>query len=356
MSQLVFKRGFFAGISVAALLILSVSVDSGGFGMTGLAHGGGGGCGGTPSEAPAICSTDENCSEGYFCSNNQCLEYSYTNTCLDLGWGDIEYSLADDYDIGLSVFWEDDGYVLSSEKRQTMQSLLSDIYLFFRSEFSFPMISEPVQIRVFSNAESYATCMNYLGKKPNQGPFYSNQLDRIFFLYESDTDWPLTLRILLHEGSHFIFKHDNGGDGIHFNEGLAVFFSTITQGTIDGRNAIQISPHDAKYEPLLDNLVAEDKLFTLDEFLKFSNAEWQKNNNIAYAQSYSLVYFLMERHPHIAEAIMENLKRPAYSRPSYREVIEANYHTRDPDRFAGFESDWVDWLSEKHEPLIYYMP
>ena len=157
-------------------------------------------------------------------------------------------------------------------------------------------------------------------------------MQRTLFLYEPDTVWSLILRVLLHEGIHFIVKRDNGGD------------------------AIQISPHDAKYEPLLDNLVAEGKLFDLDVFLNFSNAEWQQNSNIAYAQSYSLVYFLMEHHPHIAEALMENLKRPAYSRPSYREVIEANYHTRDPDRFVGFESAWVDWLSEKHEPLIYYMP
>ena len=104
---------------------------------------------------------------------------------------------------------------------------------------------------------------------------------------------------------------------------------------------------------MLDTLSAQDKLFGLDEFLNFSNAQWQQNGNIAYAQSYSLVYFLLERHPHIAQAIMENLKSPAYSRSSYREVIEANYNTRDADRFAAFEADWLDWLSEEHETLVY---
>ena len=267
--------------------------------------------------------------------------------------GDTEYYLAEDYETGLSFFWEDDGQVLSFQKRETTEILLSEIYKLFRSEFSFPMIGDPIRMRVFSTEASYATCMEFLGMKSDQGPFYSPQLDRIFFLYKSDQDWPLTLRILLHEGSHFIFKQDNRGNAIHFNEGLAVVMSTVKQSLIVGRKAIEIPPHNAKYEPMLDNLIAEDKLFDLEEFLSFSNDEWQQNGSIAYAQSYSLVYFLMDRHPHIAQAIMENLKRPASSRPSYREVIEANYPTRAADRFAEFESDWQDWLSEEHRSLVF---
>ena len=354
------KHQFLGGVIIAVLVVVGLMFDSVGTDLSGRAsgHRASSGCGGgSVGNTPAICRVDDECGEGEACVENACREEteveepSYEKDCLPGQEARVVSNPASDSGAELSYRWEEDEGTMTSGERETTENLLNGVYGIFQSEFNYEVIEEPLTFRVFSDPMRWARCMEALDKPAGAGPFFTRKRDRVFFL-RTDEAWDFTLRILIHEGTHFIFSREIFSGGIHFNEGAAVFASTI-EASSDDEGAYTVSPHNARYERLLTTMREEGSLMGLGEFLSLSHQEWQESNPLGYTQSYSLVFFLMENDRPLARTMMENLKRAPRVRQTHREVIEANYAPGTAEPFVQFEEDWNTWLEEEHRSLTF---
>jgi len=354
------KHNFLGGVIIAALVVVSIMFDSVGTDVSGRAAGNNGssGCGGgSVGNVPTVCDVDEDCEAGFICVENDCREETevpvspYKEHCL---LQESEAALvhpADDTETGLRYRWEEAEGAMTAEERETTETLLNGVYQLFRSQYNYEVVEGPLSFRVFSDPGRWAQCMEVFDKAEDAGPFFASRRNRVFFL-RTDEAWDLTLRILIHQGAHFIFKSEISSGGVHFNEGAAVFMSTI-EASLEEDGVFTVSPHDARYEGLLTKMREEERLMGLDAFLSLTHQEWKATNSLGYTQSYSLVYFLMENDRPLARALMENLKIAPALRQTHREVIEEHYAPGTADPFAQFEEDWNTWLQEVHRWLTF---
>ena len=97
-----------------------------------------------------------------------------------------------------------------------------------------------------------------------------------------------------------------------------------------------------------------DELYGLEDFFNLTNSQWQGDPQVTYAQSYALIYFLMQEHWILMTMMMENLKTPLPQRTTYYDLIQDNYVAGHSDSFEVFEEDWRTWLQQTRENQIYY--
>ena len=348
------RRTYIGSVGLAFLLGLSLGLDVPDATLTGAASGGRGGCGGEGGEThPGLCVADSDCMAPEFCQNDACVEPTLSNSCFRAT--DFEETAHSSENPGrsLSYLWSEAKGALTLDERSEAEELLNSIYLLFVEEFGFPVISAPVRFRVFSDSDTYNRCMLVMDRPEGGSPAYSRSHDTIFFL-KSSQSWELTLRILLHEGVHFIFRHAGVRPGSTvFNEGTAVFMSTISKEQRGGQEVLVISPHQARYEPMLVGLREHNRLLNMETLLGFSNAEWQQNSGVAYAQSYSIIYFLMELHRSDMRDIFSGLLSGGPPAVGNKELIEEAYGSSSGDAFEQFVLDWEAWLEMEHQSITF---
>ena len=320
-----------------------------------------------PEPEPS-CSTDAQCDQGMVCVEGSCLNATSCSQSSECGASQICHDgecvsdahsacyismedlpatvAAEDPATELSFQWEEMSPTIADNRKQSIQELYNEVYWFFRDRYGYGTIASPMRIRAFADANDFAACMAFLGKDNQATSYYSTALDRIFVHQGQLSSWGSARRILLHEGSHFIFNQEVLGGAIIFNEGLADTFAYLALRSNPSGTLGMISPNRARAARLLE-LDTTGELYPLTTFFELSNAEWQANPSTAYAQSWGVVYFMLANDPGLAQAIMANLKLHPSVRQSYREVIELNY-AGGSDPFGAFEADWLNWVTSNH--------
>lgn len=337
---------------VLPLLLVGLLFEYDGSGISGQASGvSKGGCGGSTSTTPSICRSDSDCENDLVCKQGDCLtpiaaycdipasQQSAPTTVTDAG-------------TELSIQWEEESAALHQGRKNQLRNNLNSIYWMFRQYFSYEQISRPLRIRIFDSDDSFSNCMDALGKSGQTRPFYSTGLDRVFFNVSSSDSWSQTRKTLLHEGSHFIFNSQINGGAIIFNEGVADVMSGISKSTTPEGTIISIAPKMGREAAL--TMLGLDELYGLDDFFNLTNSQWQADPQVTYAQSYALIYFLMQEHWILMTMMMENLKTPLAQRTTYYDLIQDNYVAGHSDSFEVFEEDWRSWLQQTRENQIYY--
>ena len=294
------------------------------------------------------CSRANDCASSQICHDGECV--SNTHSACYISMEDLAPTVqSQDPATELSFQWEESTTAVNSNRKQSLQQLYNEIYWFFRDRYGYGTISSPLRIRAFASEAEFSACMDFMGKSGHDKPFYSTSLDRVFVHQGQLANWGTARRILLHEGTHFIFNQEISGRAIIFNEGLADTFSYLALRSNANGTLGMISPNQGR-ENRLENLNSSGELYPLGTFFELSNAEWQANPTIAYAQSWGLVYFMLQSDPGLAQAIMENLKIHPSVRQSYRQVIELHY-SGGSDPFGAFETDWLNWIDANHGSL-----
>ena len=296
---------------------------------------------------------DSDCVDPDICYGGQCVEATVSNTCFGPSNFEVVTHSTDRPERELSFLWSEADGVLSVAQHAIVEELLTSIYRVLRDEFGLPVVTAPMRFRVFSDSERYDRCMLTMGKPAGSGPFYAGGRDTIFLL-QSEMAWEKTLRILLHEGVHFLYHHGGLRQGaLIVNEGTAVFMSTITTHQRNGAEVAVVSPHSARYEPQLQELFEDDLLMDMETFLGLSQEEWRGYQG-AYAHSYSIIYFLMELHRSDMRALLGELLNPDAPARGLKVIIEEIYAPDSEDSFAAFVADWEAWLGSEHQPVVFF--
>ncbi|TKG90764.1 hypothetical protein EYV94_23150 [Puteibacter caeruleilacunae] len=239
----------------------------------------------------------------------------------------------------LSFNWECKQDVIPTAQKVEWEEQLAIIHDYFVDTFAYAPRTTPVSIVYFTDADAFkAYQLNELGKSSaNPSGFYSPKDKKLYMINKNNVS-SNAKNIFLHEGTHSVFASEINGGAIILNEGLATIFQTLSKNS--EKYFVDVA---GNYKQSITKLDNEGGLYGLTEFFQLSNQAWQQDGSTTYAQSNSVVYFLMSEHLDLLKKIVIEFKKSANVRKSYIELLDVNYS----GGFAQFEHDWLVWIKQE---------
>jgi tetratricopeptide (TPR) repeat protein len=137
---------------------------------------------------------------------------------------------------------------------------------------------------VFNGEAQFAPYRPY----PSAGAFYQSGVDRDYVVMKSFTEdaYP----IVVHEYAHLIFRHSGAVYPLWLNEGLADFFSTLSQQG-EKMNIGRVPPGRLAQLAVEPTLLPLDRLFAVDH--RSSDYRSSTHAGLFYSQSWALTHMLL---------------------------------------------------------------
>ncbi len=240
--------------------------------------------------------------------------------------------------------WEIQQEDISHKTKTTWENELSAIHNYFVSFFDYEDTQLIVDVVYFTDMysfEEYQTTVLNRTSPSNTG-FYSLSTGKMYMINENNSS-SIAKNIFLHEGTHKIFNTEIIGGAIILNEGLATVFQTIHKKGGD----YLVSVND-KYETIINQMLNSNTIYDLNTFFNLTNQEWQLNASKTYAQSNSLMYYLLSMYPQQLQLLINEYKNPVNQRQNYIDFFNANY----TGGVTQLETDWRNWISNSHKPEV----
>jgi len=168
-----------------------------------------------------------------------------------------------------------------------LSRLLETLRKYFEQEY--PPLGEITAlsiVRVCGDKETYHA---YGGPPGSAGYWYSAKQELVF--YEDQNDLSNSFATLQHEAFHQYIFYALGDVSPHtwFNEGNADYYA----GAEYKRGRFRIGPFLWRTDTV-KNMIATEKTFPLDKFIRMTQAEYYADKTRAYAQGWAFIYFLRE--------------------------------------------------------------
>lgn len=191
------------------------------------------------------------------------------------------------------------GFKLKEEERNSILMLAQYEAKLFNGLFDTEINdSLTITLNLYAKSKDYNKILKEAGIH-NPG-FYSPKLKQVFMLYQGIDHIGTTL----HEMSHAFLHNNMKNPPKWLNEGLAMFFSTLSVV----QNNVQVStlPHHIKY---VKDQIASNNI-NLYEFLNRGNSSWagKTNQEYMYPVSYSVVFYMISNNPEMMKKVISELK------------------------------------------------
>ncbi len=241
-----------------------------------------------------------------------------------------------DYRLPFEIVFEGIDYRVPPQLRDRLSSSISKIFTIYKQALGlqYPQGNE-FRIRIYGDQQAYRAYQRRQAPVlENAAGFYNAHTNQI-------TTWGMNedalQRLVTHESSHAISASGDNRIPVWLNEGLAVYFENMDVSGLGAR------------VPLVEHWLAvlqrraPGSASQLRGLLDSPHQQWYAANgpdNLSYAASWSVVYFLMGSEQ--GRALMRTLLHAPGSAVAGDSsvIIDSAW----PTGFDGFYADWQHWL------------
>jgi hypothetical protein len=239
-------------------------------------------------------------------------------------------------------------YAMPTETHAKVEVAVAKIHHIYRSRLGLRFRTDPsFNIRIFSDQDAFSRYGDGPALKGLASGYFSPARNEAVTWRQRS--FAQMLEVITHEANHALLHHAFGPVPPWLNEGLSEYFERME--VFGQAVVIHPNPH---WDALIKAKLRDGSITSLADYLGLGQRDWQVHDlsgNRAYAQAWSVVYFLMSspKGTRLLTRILDELGAHGASDFAPAEVIESGYHGGLP----ALETAWRAWAMAPKEAHYY---